>query len=58
MPIQPTGSFVSEPEADLAILKQLLDLGADLHQPREVNHFILFSREDIARRVAAEYAKD
>jgi hypothetical protein len=58
MPIQPTGSFESEPEADLAILQQLLDLGADLHQPREVNHYILFPQEGIARRLAADYAKD
>jgi len=58
MPIESTGSFDSEAEADLAILKQLTDLGADLRQPREVHHYMLFPREDVARKVAREYGKD
>jgi hypothetical protein len=58
MPIEPTGSFNSEAEADLAILQQLMDVGADLKQPREVNHYMLFSRVEIARRVASEYGRD
>jgi hypothetical protein len=58
MPVEPTGSFNSDAEADLAILQQLLDLGADLRQAREVNHFLLFSREEIGRRVAKESGRD
>jgi len=43
MTIEPTGSFGSDAEADLAILEQLMKAGAD---------------EEIARRVASEYGKD
>ena len=43
MTIEPTGSFGSDAEADLAILEQLMKAGAD---------------EEIARRVASEYGKE
>jgi hypothetical protein len=56
--IERTGSFESEAEADLAIFQQLQELGADLRLPREVNHYVFFPDEDVARKVASEYAKD
>jgi regulator of ribonuclease activity B len=58
MTIEPTGSFDSDAEADLAILEQLMKLGADLSQPREVNHYFLFQDQKVASKVAREYGKN
>ena len=58
MTIEPTGSFDSDAKADLAILEQLMKLGADLSQPREVNHYFLFRDQKVANKVAAEYGKN
>jgi hypothetical protein len=58
MTIEPTGSFESDAAADLAILEQLMKLGADLSQPREVNHYLVFPDQKIASKVAGEYGKN
>jgi hypothetical protein len=58
MTIESTGSFDSDAAADLAILEQLMKLGADLSQPREVNHYLVFPQKKIASKVAGEYGKN
>ena len=49
--IQKTGEFEERSQADKAVIAQLASLGADVEQPREVNHHLYFGDEGAARTV-------
>lgn len=49
--IEKTGDFKDRAEADRAVISQLVSLGADMNQPREVNHYFYFNDEDRAKTV-------
>ncbi len=41
-------------ERDKAVIDRLIELGADLSEPRDVEHFLVFNEEQAAQAAAAE----